>query len=83
MPIVVGRQMDDATCEVKGEEILELLRMWGVSRADAYVMCRHMKYKCQNMPDKEWTDPLEGSGMRAEGFNALAKPENFSFDKPN
>lgn len=88
MPIPFGRVMSDDVCEEKAAEIVTLLKMWDVSRADAYIISRTMKYICQNANDKDWSNPLDGTGLKAEGFNALSdgstipltKPEKFEFD---
>lgn len=59
-----GRQLSDETLKIQAEQVLELLKMWGMGQNDSYYMCRHMKYLCASHKGA-WVNPLAGTGFTA------------------
>lgn len=64
-----GRQLSDETCQLKAEELVEILKMWDIGKADAYRISSNMRSICQNTDNKDWVSPLKGSGLKLADFD--------------
>lgn len=77
------RKLSDSTCSEKAKELIECLMMWGIERADAYVITREMKYSLQNMSDNDYQakNPTLNSGLSADQIleSGFEKVKDFQF----
>lgn len=59
-----GRVMSDQTCNLKAEEILDVMKAWDIGQADAYYIIRQMKHMTATAT--EWVNPLKRIGMHVK-----------------
>ncbi len=59
-----GRNLTDATIDGLADQVADCLKIWGLSKADAYRLAVTLKYKMQNVSNTDWnSNPLQGTNL--------------------
>lgn len=74
-----NRSLTDATLQQYATELIDCIKIWGLSRPDAYRLSVIIKGTIQNLPPGVWPNPLEGTGLVGdkitnEGMIAVTDP---------
>lgn len=60
----------------KAHDIVDILKMWDISKPDALSITRHMISIIENTADKDWSNPMAGTGMLVPGHPRYPKDDN-------
>lgn len=56
----------------KAEEIIGILKMWDLDQGDSLIIAEHMVRQIKR--EKEWSNPLKGTGVMVPGHPGYKDP---------
>jgi hypothetical protein len=64
--MATGNNMSTDQVDTKARELLEIMKMWDISRTDSYRIARAMMNVAKNDTDEAWINPLKGTGLKID-----------------